>query len=189
MSAKSPEIKLHRRRLVAENVRFELFFDDIEQTDGQRVDNFLVVAPRVKTDDLVTGVSVFPIWQGKVGLVRVYRHPLRAYCWELPRGFIDEGEAPEVSARRELEEETGLICHPEQLRSLGRYAPEAGTMAARVHLFLALDCDRNQAFTVEEFGHRELCFFEREQIGDMIEQGQIEDPGIMIAYHRYRNHG
>lgn len=188
MSEKLPDIKLHRRRLVAENPRFELFFDHIEQADGQQVENFLVVAPRVKTERLVTGVSVFPIWQSKVALVRVYRHPLRAYCWELPRGFIDEGEPPETSARRELEEETGLICRAEDLQSLGLYAPEAGTMAARVHLFAAHHCERKTGFIAEEFGHRELRFFELSEIGAMIQQGEIEDPGIMIAYCRYAAH-
>lgn len=184
-----PKIKLHRRRLVAENQRFELFFDHIQQTDGQEVQNFLVVAPRVKSAQLVTGVSVFALWEGKVGLVRVYRHPVQAYCWELPRGFIDEGEAPAVSARRELEEETGLVCQPDDLESLGLYAPEAGTMAAKVQLYVAHNCTRNANFITDEFGHHELRFFSLDEISSMIEQGEIEDPGIMIAHCRYRTRG
>lgn len=186
--SKLPKIKLRRRRLVAENLRFELFFDHIQQADGQEVENFLVVAPRVKTAHLVTGVSVFAVWENKVALVRVYRHPLQTYCWELPRGFIDEGEPPEISARRELEEETGLICAPENLQSLGLYAPEAGTMAARVQLFIALDCLRTE-FVADEFGHHELKFFSLDEMSSMIEQGEIEDPGIMIALSRYRARG
>jgi len=188
MSQKPPPIKLHAHRLVAENLRFELFFDHIEAADGQQVDNYLVVAPRVKTDQLVTGVSVFPIWEGKVGLLHIYRHPLRAYCWELPRGFIDEGEAPEVSARRELEEETGLSCRPENLQSLGLYAPEAGTLAARVHLFVAHHCTREIDFKAEEFGHHALQFFSLDEIGALIERGEIQEPGTLIAYYRYLHH-
>jgi ADP-ribose pyrophosphatase YjhB (NUDIX family) len=188
VSEKVLEIKVLQRRLVAENLRFEIFFDHIEQADGQQVENFLVVAPRVKTAHLVTGVSVFAIWQNKVCLLRVYRHPLQAECWELPRGFVDAGEAPEMSASRELEEETGLRCRPEDLRSFGLYAPEAGTMAARVHLFAAHNCERKN-FIADEFGHRELRFFSMEEIANMIQQGEIEDPGIMLAYYRYRDHG
>ena len=188
MSQKPPPIKLHAHRLVAENLRFELFFDHIEAPDGQQVENYLVVAPRVKTDQLVTGVSVFPLWEGKVGLLHIYRHPLRAYCWELPRGFIDEGEAPEVSARRELEEETGLTCRAENLQSLGLYAPEAGTLAARVHLFVAHHCTRETDFIAEEFGHHALQFFSLDEIGALIEQGEIQEPGTLIAYYRYLNH-
>lgn len=188
MNEKAPPIKLHAHRLVAENLRFELFFDHIEDAEGQQVESYLVVAPRVKTDQLVTGVSVFPLWEGKVGLLRVYRHPLRAYCWELPRGFIDEGESPEASARRELEEETGLVCRAEDLRSLGLYAPEAGTMAARVHLFLAQHCLRKNEFNAEEFGHQSLKFFTLDELAALIKKGEIQEPGTLIAYYRYLNH-
>lgn len=189
MSEKPPLIKVHAHRLVAENLRFELFFDHIEAPDGQQVENYLVVAPRVKTKQLVTGVSVFPMWEGKVALVRVYRHPLRAYCWELPRGFIDEGEAPAVSAMRELAEETGLTCRPEDLQSLGLYAPEAGTLAARVHLFIAHHCARNREFIADEFGHHALQFFTLDELDTLIKSGEIQEPGTLIAYYRYKNHG
>lgn len=183
--SKPPEIVVHRHTLVAENLRFELFFDHIEQGDGQQVENYLVVAPKAKTADLVTGVSMFPIHCGRVGLLRVYRHPLRAWCWEVPRGFIDENEAPEEAALRELEEETGLRCSPENLISYGHYAPEAGTMAARVHLFVAADCDASGARQDDEFGHAELRFFDLDEIGAMIQRGEIQEPGTMLAYYRY----
>src|SRR4030065_498668 len=60
MSEKPPPIKLHAHRLVAENLRFELFFDHIEAPDGQQVENYLVVAPRGKTGERGTGVAAVP---------------------------------------------------------------------------------------------------------------------------------
>jgi ADP-ribose pyrophosphatase len=183
--SKLPEIKLHRRRLVAENLRFELFFDHVEEANGREVENYLVVAPKAKTPELVTGVSMFPIWQGKVGLLFVYRHPLRAWCWEVPRGFIDENELPETAALRELQEETGLCCAPQDLLSYGLYAPEAGTMAARVHLFVATNCQATGQRLDDEFGHGELRFFELDEVGAMISRGEIQEPGTMLAYYRY----
>lgn len=188
MSEKLPPITVHAHRLVAENLRYEIFFDHIAAPDGQQVENFLVVAPRVKTEQLVTGVSVFPIWAGKVGLIHVYRHPLRTYCWELPRGFIDEGETPAASALRELQEETGLFCPADALQSYGLYAPEAGTLAGRVHLFLAPNCTQTREFHAEEFGHHALQFFTLAELSDLIERGEIQDPGILIAYYRYKDH-
>ncbi len=45
---------------------------------------------------------------GRVVLVRQYRHAVSAEVWELPAGRLDPGETPEAAARRELEEEVGL---------------------------------------------------------------------------------
>lgn len=44
---------------------------------------------------------------GTVLLVRQYRHAAGGYILEVPAGKLDAGEAPEVCARREIEEEVG----------------------------------------------------------------------------------
>src|SRR6266516_7003271 len=46
--------------------------------------------------------------EGMVNLVRQRREAARKQLLELPAGTLEEGEAPIESARRELEEETGL---------------------------------------------------------------------------------
>ena len=184
MNKNSTGIIVHGRRLACENSKYEVFFDHIEWEDRQAVRDYLVVAPRVKTGDLVTGVSVLPVMQGKFGLIRVYRHPLRDYVWEVPRGFIDEGESVLTSAMRELHEETGLNCKAEDMRSMGMIAPEAGTMAARVHLFAALNCEQDGFFNAEEFGHQELRFFAASEMAAMAANSEIQDPGTLVAYFR-----
>lgn len=46
---------------------------------------------------------------GNVALIYQYRHPVGRRLWELPAGLLDiGGEAPHLSAARELEEEAGL---------------------------------------------------------------------------------
>jgi ADP-ribose pyrophosphatase len=40
-------------------------------------------------------------------LVRQYRHAMGGFILEVPAGKLDDGEAPEVCARREVEEEVG----------------------------------------------------------------------------------
>jgi ADP-ribose pyrophosphatase len=46
--------------------------------------------------------------QGRVLLIKQYRHPVGTTLWEVPAGIRDvEGEDPEETAKRELLEETG----------------------------------------------------------------------------------
>jgi len=45
---------------------------------------------------------------GRIVLVRQFRHPIGARMWELPAGLLEAGEDPLEGARRELEEEAGL---------------------------------------------------------------------------------
>ncbi|HEY1842986.1 MAG TPA: NUDIX hydrolase [Mycobacterium sp.] len=46
---------------------------------------------------------------GRLPMVYQYRHPFGRRLWELPAGLLDiDGEAPHLSAARELREEVGL---------------------------------------------------------------------------------
>nr|WP_035286078.1 NUDIX hydrolase [Actinokineospora spheciospongiae] len=46
---------------------------------------------------------------GRVVLIRQYRHPVGERLWELPAGLVDhDGEDPLAAAKRELVEEVGL---------------------------------------------------------------------------------
>ena len=179
--------RLRQRRLACENIRFEIFLDDVENPNGEIVQNYLVVAPKIRTGDLITGVSVLPVMDGKLGLLRIYRHAIQRQLWEVPRGFVDPGESERNSAIRELEEETGLSCADADIESLGFLAPEPGILAARVHLFVARRCRPLRPFGGEEFGHREFRWFEPAQVADLHEAGEIEDPSTLIACLQYMN--
>jgi ADP-ribose pyrophosphatase YjhB (NUDIX family) len=49
--------------------------------------------------------------EGRVLLVRRAKKPFKG-CWDIPGGFLDEGEHPLDGVRRELLEETGLEVEP-----------------------------------------------------------------------------
>jgi 8-oxo-dGTP pyrophosphatase MutT (NUDIX family) len=56
-------------------------------------------------------VGVLPIdEEGRVHLVGQWRVPLARYSWEMPEGGCEAGEDPAACARRELEEEAGLVA-------------------------------------------------------------------------------
>lgn len=88
------------------------------RTDEEGADRqwFSVHRPDPNT---VTVLGITP--DGLVPVVKQWRVPLQAHCWEFPAGLLDnDGETLEETAARELEEETGytarlllpLMCGP-----------------------------------------------------------------------------
>ncbi|MBA3941328.1 MAG: NUDIX hydrolase [Sphingopyxis sp.] len=63
-------------------------------------------------------------------LVEQYRVPLKVNCLELPAGLVGDeaaGEAPEIAAARELEEETGY--HAAHWRTVGEFYSSPGMVS------------------------------------------------------------
>ena len=55
-------------------------------------------------------VGVVPYEDGYIWMVGQYRFPLERYSWEIPEGGGSPEEGPLIAAKRELQEETGLIA-------------------------------------------------------------------------------
>jgi ADP-ribose pyrophosphatase len=75
----------------------------------------------------IEAVVILAIDDGHVLLLDQYRVPLGRRCIELPAGLIGDeeaGEAAEVAARRELEEETGYAC--ESVEEIGFFYSSPG---------------------------------------------------------------
>jgi ADP-ribose pyrophosphatase len=84
-------------------------------------------------------VGVLPLLEdGSVMLVRQYRPAVEAAVSEIPAGGVDDGESAEAAARRELEEETGLV--PARLEPLGAFVSSPGICSERLELFVAHGC-------------------------------------------------
>ncbi len=76
---------------------------------------------------------------GRVCLLRQYRHVVARWIWELPAGKLDHGEEPLLAARRELAEEAGLGAR--DWKPLGRILSSPGVFDEVIHLFMARDLD------------------------------------------------
>ncbi|MGE0456558.1 MAG: NUDIX hydrolase [Vicinamibacteria bacterium] len=104
--------------------------DDVEEPGGVRA-----------TREVVRhrgSVAALPVHaDGRLVLVRQYRHPVAAEVWELPAGRLDPGETPEQGALRELEEEVGLRAG--RLERLATYFTTPGFCDEVMHLFRASD--------------------------------------------------
>lgn len=177
-------IEVVDRRLACENEKFFIYFDHVIDKAGSEVRDYLVVAPKNAGKNLVTGVAILPIVDGQVGLIRIYRPAVRAYSWEIPHGFVDEGESDNSSALRELLEETGLTVESRCFSSLGYITPDTGVLAARVHLYLAEACYTTQQREYE-LGLREFRFFPFGEFEKMIGRSEVQDTFTLAAWCKY----
>jgi ADP-ribose pyrophosphatase len=115
--------------------------------------------------------------QGKVLLVRQFRHAVGKSLLEIPAGGIDPGEEPLDSVRRELQEETGYL--PYKIERLGGFYAVPGYGTEYLHCFLATELVPSH-LVAEDTAAIELVRVSRDEIPGLIVSGEICD-GKSIA--------
>jgi ADP-ribose pyrophosphatase len=135
--------------------------------------------------------TVVPVYEdGTVGLVRQYRHPAVKYLLEIPAGSRDPFESPEDCARRELEEELGVVAG--RLELLCEFFVSPGFCGEKMWLYLATEL-RETARHPEDDEDLELVRLPLARALDMIAAGEIEDAktiiGLQLAAARLKDEG
>jgi len=120
---------------------------------------------------------------GKIILVKQFRHPIQQSILELPAGKLDKGEDPLVCATRELGEETGYKAG--KFEKLGVISTSPGFCTEILHLYLAEGLIAGDHHREEgEYG-MQVLEFTMDEIERMIENGDIIDAkticGIYMA--------
>ncbi len=125
------------------------------------------------------GAGVLPITSdGRVVLIRQWRYPLDRLCLEIPAGRIEPGDDPESTARRELEEEAGLVA--DRLESLGSLLPAPGYLTERVWVFLASGLS-NVPQRLEEDERVEIVEMSLDDALALVDTGEIDDAKTVVA--------
>ncbi len=109
---------------------------------------------------------------GRLILVRQYRHAARQSLWELVAGGMEPGETVRQSARRELREETGFDARV--LKPFLDFYPSPGILSEKMHLVEAWDLrpSKKQPDADERI---ETGFFSVKQVMEMIQSRKIHD--------------
>ncbi|MGH7682927.1 MAG: NUDIX hydrolase [Vulcanimicrobiaceae bacterium] len=71
----------------------------------------------------------------QIVLVRQFRPAVEEFTLELPSGLVDDGEKPQLTAARELNEETGYRVR--SLELMGELRPDTGRLENRLWCFFA----------------------------------------------------
>jgi 8-oxo-dGTP pyrophosphatase MutT (NUDIX family) len=109
----------------------EVWLDDVELPDGQRIEHHVLKFPRPSVGSVVVDDrdNLLMIWR--------HRYITDAWGWEVPAGWVEPNEALEDAARREIEEETGYRATT--MAPLVTYNVLSGISTMRYAAFLAGD--------------------------------------------------
>ncbi|QGN57081.1 NUDIX hydrolase [Nostocoides sp. HKS02] len=122
--------------------------------------------------------------QDRLCLVQQYRHPVRAFEWEIPAGLLDvDGEQPWLAAARELHEEADLVAATWHV--LADYVSSPGGLDEALRVYLARDlaavpdADRHER-DGEELG-MPVRWVPLEEARDAILAGRVHNSTLTIA--------
>ena len=166
------EWKIHGRRSIYESSWISLDLVDVELPDGERFEQHVVRMARP-----VAGAAIVDK-ADRVLLMWRHRHITNTWGWEIPTGRIEEGEAPEQAAAREVEEETGW--RPGPLRLIVASQPSNGSIDTVHYLFSgeSAECIGSPSDGTESTRIEWICLAE---IMTLIAKGEIVNGPTLIS--------
>ena len=135
----------------------------------------------IKNNGLGSSSSILPILENGNIVLAVEPRVFTKTTVEIsmPGGYIDEGETSIECARRELEEETGLIS--DDIKKVSEYYIDLGNSDHISNIFIAYNCKKigNTKFDDDEFV--ELIEVTKDELYEMIDSGMIKNSSTIIA--------
>lgn len=122
---------------------------------------------------------IIPVFEDNtIALVKQYRHAAGEYLLEIPAGTLSPGEAPEIGAARELEEEIGVRA--KRIEKLSEFYVSPGFLTEKMNLFIATDFTE----TAQNLDVDEILSIERISFPDAFEKirnNEIKDAKTIIG--------
>ena len=130
------------------------------------------------------GAAILAVKEGKIMMERQFRYPYGETIWEIPAGKRDVGEDFIVTAKRELEEETGLI--PLNLKEIFKIYPTPGYTNEVIGIFYADEFATGKVH-LDEGEELTSRFIPEDEVFALLERGEIKDGKTLIALLWYKN--
>jgi ADP-ribose pyrophosphatase len=167
-SSSKPRVKKAKilsSRTIYRGPVFGIRRDEVIEPSGVRTTREVITHPG--------SVVVLPVLpDGRILMIRQYRHATRQYLWELVAGRIDAGENPLKAAARELIEETGYRA--KQFRIFLDVFPTPGFLEERMFILLAEGLTAGVAEPEEDEKIISRAYNSK-QLEEMIRSGKLRD--------------
>ena len=164
-------------RLVSSETVFEgrlisVRVEEVELPGGGRARREIVVHPGA--------VAVVPLLpEGRVLMIRQYRHAAGQVLYELPAGTVQAGESPPDCARRELAEETGYAAGKLELVFSTYLSP--GYSTELIGIFLARDLHPAQGARQEPDERVVPVVLPFEEAVAMVRRGEVRNAAAICG--------
>ena len=147
--------------------------DHVRLPNGNEIPDYYVL-------EYPTWVNVLAITaEGRMVMVRQYRHGLGVTALEMVAGVMDPGdESAEAAARRELWEETGYAGG--EWSHWATFAPNPGAMNNVCHTFLAQGVTRVSGQHLEPTEDIDVCLMDPSEVRAVLETDGVEQ-ALMAA--------
>lgn len=121
-------------------------------------------------------------WDGeRFVVVGLYRYPTDIFSWEFPAGGAEDDQNMEDVAKREFEEETGIVAG--SMERLGKFCTQNGISSQWSHVFLATNLSNTgtrhldegeEGMQLKRVTYAELC--------TMMNKGEFVDGQGLAAF-------
>jgi ADP-ribose pyrophosphatase len=156
---------LGRQVLLAAPPWFEVIRERVRLPGGRVLDDFY----RIVLPDFALVVPVTP--DGRIVMVRGYKHGLGRVNLSPPAGQVEPGEEPLAAARRELLEETGYAA--DDWDSLGRFVVDGNRQCGTMHLFVARGARRVARPVADETEELRVELLGRDGLTEALRRGEL----------------
>lgn len=145
---------------------FKVRKDVCETPEGKIVDPYYVY-------EFTEWVAAVPVTEeGKIVMIRQYRHAYGDVCIEFPGGCVDNTDKNfEESVKRELLEETGYSFT--SFKSLGVISPNPSTNNNLMHMFLATGGKKIAEQILDQSEEIEVDLFTIDEVKQLIRENKI----------------
>jgi 8-oxo-dGTP pyrophosphatase MutT (NUDIX family) len=162
---------IHSDRLVEENPHIRVSLTDVELPDGTEFTQYVFRLRRCAM------IAVLDELGTKILLLRRHRFIIDRWVWELPGGYVDDGEDGPAAAIREAEEETGW--RPRSARFVLSFQPMIGNADFPQDLYLARGADQVREPETDEAA--EVAWIALDDAAAMIADGRIAGAATVIG--------